>query len=244
RVGWIDYAMIRNRFFDQRLLTATWSAPAIILQGSATTAPWPFGDRMSRRSGRVTILGVDREFWKVGQFRQYGGSLSEYIPPEKEEVILNGALAHDLGVGSGQFVVLHLPPVGKMQRETLLGRRESTEVVSELRLKVKEVLPDERFGSRFSLYSNVVVPRNAFVPRQLLQKQLDQPEAINALLVKFHAPLSVLQERLHDSLSLKDWGLVLHDRKNYLSLESRQMYLEPAVVSAALATAKELELRA
>src|SRR5207245_9115663 len=120
------------------LLTATWSAPAIILQGSATTAPWPFGDRMSRRSGRVTILGVDREFWKVGQFRQYGGALSEYIPPEKEKVILNGALAHDPAVGSGQFVVLHLPTAAKMRRETLAGRRGSTEVLSGRGLRVKE----------------------------------------------------------------------------------------------------------
>src|SRR5437870_1361920 len=110
RVAWIDYAMVSNRFFSERFLTATWSAPAIILQGSATTAPEDMrasGDnRMPRRSGRVTVLGIDREFWKVGQFGQY----REYGP--KGEVILNGALANDLGVVPGDTVELHLPTVG------------------------------------------------------------------------------------------------------------------------------------
>ena len=52
--------------------------------------------------------------------------------------------------------------------------------------------------------------------------------------------------QLRKELTLEDWDLVLRNRneRGYLSLESRHLLLEPAVVEAALAAAKESGLRA
>src|SRR5262249_12442576 len=145
---------------------------------------------------------------------------------------------------------------------------------------------------RFNLHPSPAVPRNAFVPLQLLQTKLGQAGRINALLVG-GGEASTWQERLKQHLTLEDWGLRLHspesrtqdlfeklDRNrdgkltpnewrrrvsesfiqaarsqdnnlersgiaafyrshhNYLSLESRQMLLEPAAAEAAAAAAK------
>jgi hypothetical protein len=215
----------------------------------------------------------------------------------KEGAVLNSALAEELGVKANDPVTLHLQKVSAIPRETLLGRRDVGEVVDELRLTVRAVIPDEGLG-RFSLHPNPAVPHNAFVPLRLLQDKLGQQGRINTLLVE-GGEASTWQRELQQHLTLDDWGLILHspesrtqdlfkklarnqDNKlsatewrrrvpetfaqavrspdnvlerskviafyrthhNYLSLESRQMLLDPAVAEAALAAAKETGLRA
>src|SRR5262249_49811712 len=66
RLGWIDHVLIAARFFREDLAaelaktdSATGIAPAILLQGSATTPG-------ALRAGRVTVLGVDERFWLDG----------------------------------------------------------------------------------------------------------------------------------------------------------------------------------
>jgi ABC-type lipoprotein release transport system permease subunit len=209
----------------------------------------------------------------------------------KEETVINRALADDLGVAAGDTITLHLQKVSAIPRETLLGQRDAAEVVDDLRLTVRSVIPNEGPG-RFSLHPSPAIPRNAFVPLRLLQDKLGQTGRINAILVAGGEPST-----LH--LTLEDWGLVLHspesrtdslfsklDRNhdgqlapnewrgriaetfaqavrnpqniiersrvrefyrsqhNYLSLESKQMLLEPAIAEAAVAPAKEAGLTA
>src|SRR5262249_51694822 len=123
-------------------------------------------------------------------------------------VNLNATLARELGVGEGGRVTLHLPRASGVPRETPLGRPAPEDVLDEVRVTVERILPDEGVG-RFSLTPGVGMPRNAFVPLQLLEEQLGQEGRINALLVAGAPP--DLQDRLRGQLTLDDWGLVLHD---------------------------------
>jgi ABC-type antimicrobial peptide transport system permease subunit len=252
------------------------------------------------------ILGVDDRFWlegrspeastKSGILDRRPGS-TDLWTSDKAEVVLNAALASELGVAVGDRVTVHLQKVSAVPRETLLGRRDAADVVDQLVLTVRAVLPNEGLG-RFSLHPSPAIPRNAFVPQHLLQKQLGQEGRINALLVA-GGETSRWQHELKRHLTLDDWGLLLHspesrtaslfakldrnhdgkltpnewrrrvaesfaeavrDQQNvlersrvsvffrshhdYLSLESRQMLLEPAVAKAALDAATDAHLRA
>ncbi len=305
QLDWVDHALVTGRFIREELaneLSAAQLSPVILLQGSASMKSPPVQNGTSqksvRRAGRVTILGVDDRFWLdrragAGDLRSAGDE--EFWKSADEQVVLNQALAGELAVALGDTVILHLQKISTIPRETLLGRRD--EVVDELRLTVRAVLPDEGLG-RFNLNPNPATPRNAFVPLRLLQAKLQQPKRINALLAGGGAT-DELQRQLRQHLTLDDWGLILHspesrtqaifdkldrnhsgklgsrewrgrvaktfadavdrnhdgvlerlevsafyhEHRNYLSLESRQLLLEPALAAAALAAAKETGLR-
>jgi ABC-type lipoprotein release transport system permease subunit len=215
--------------------------------------------------------------------------------PAANVVVLNRPLADELGVEAGDSLTVHLQKASSVPRESLLGHRDSEAVVKSVKLTVTEVLPDRDPASYFNLNPTPAPPRDAFVPLPLLQEKLEQPGRVNGVLVG--GPLWSLPEVLSKSLTLDDWGLVLHDPRSradslftrldpkagehlarhqwrdrvgsglarmadaegtqhrgavqdyyaargYLSLESRQMLLEPAVANAALKVAKEMGWRA
>jgi putative ABC transport system permease protein len=308
QLGWVDDALVAGRFVRQDLaneVTARWKAPAVLLQGSVSTVPPAGGDQLPRRVGHVTVLGVEERFW--------GGA-----PPERtsDGVMLNAALAKDLGAGVGDTVVLQVQKASGVPRETLLGRRDEQSVLARLKFPVRAVIADDTSGAQFSLNPSPAPPRNAFVPLSLLQDRLDQKGRINVVLVSGATP-DGLRDGLRKKLTLDDWGLVLHtprsrtddlfskldknrdgrlqsgewrgqiagafvaavaggmtspdaptpghpaaptggdsvisrdavenyyrEQHDYMSLESRQMLLEPAVGDAAMKAAKESGLRA
>jgi ABC-type antimicrobial peptide transport system permease subunit len=295
RLGWVDQALVAGRFFRAELadrLPAERIAPALLLQGSLSTAAGP----PRRRAGHVTVLGVDGRFWPPGEapldplLRQPG---PHDVPQDSNAVFLNESLARELGVKQGEEVILHVQKVSAVPRESLLGKREGSDVVNTIELRVRGVLPDASPGGRFSLIPSPEPPRNAFVPLHYLQSRLDQKGRVNALLVG--GAIRDLQPDLARHLTLDDWNLVLREpagrvrelftkldrngdgeleprewrdqlaaalvraadrngneklsraeldafyreHRGYLSLESRQMLLEPAVEKAALAAAGE-----
>jgi ABC-type antimicrobial peptide transport system permease subunit len=196
RLGWIDQVMIGSRFIPTsaaRDLPADRVAPAILLRGSARDAS---GDRLVRQ---VTVLGVDHRFWSADADRFWDGAT--------DEVVLNRPLADALHVHPGEMVRLQFPKVSDVPRESLLGRRKTEDVIDELQLRVRAVLPDGAFGAAFSLQPGTDTPRNAFVPLRVLQKQLRQPDRANVLLVGSGRP--ELQETFRARLEPEDWGLKL-----------------------------------
>jgi hypothetical protein len=161
---------------------------------------------------RITIVGVTDSFWPAEAVPEGAG----FWQSERDEVVLNEALARELDVDTGATVALHLQKASAVPREGLLGRRDASEVLDTWRVTVRAVSNDGL--SQFSLTpSPATVPRNAFVPLHALQAHLDQTGRVNALLTagtKKSAGGQVegwLQDHLHQQLTLDDWGLVLHD---------------------------------
>jgi putative ABC transport system permease protein len=302
QLAWVDHSLVTGRFFREDLgkeLDAGRVSPTILVQGSASTgidtSQTAGLERGVHRARKVALLGVNSGFWRGPGAAPVNQA---FWDSEKEEVVLNAALADDLEVAAGGTVTLHLQKVSLVPRETLLGRREAGEVVDDLPLRVAAVIPNEGEG-RFSLNPNPATPRNAFVPLRTLQSKLRQEKRVNALLVG-GGDSQHLQDALRQHLTLEDWGLVLHtpesrakalfdkldrnhdgkltrnewrrrvaesfaleadrnrngeldreeviafykNHRRYLSLESRQMLLEPAVADAALAAAQATGLRA
>jgi ABC-type lipoprotein release transport system permease subunit len=296
QLGQVDQVLVANRLFRQdvaeqlRKYAAKRVAPALVLNGAVTGEK----DR-TRRAGRVSIYAIDDHFWSLWPDGAPPVSAAFWGSREKQ-IVLNDALAAELGVKAGDTVVLNVQRPSEVPRESLLGRQEAGEVVDELRVTVAAVLPATTPGGRFSLNPGPAVPRNAFVPLATLQEFLAKPRGnqpapgvarpINAVLVADASP--ELQDRLAAALSPDDWGLTLRtpqdraekfffnlDRRkagnlkakewprlgdraffqeiagergkvdtlslgeyyrkhhNYSSLESRQLFLEDAIVRAA-----------
>jgi ABC-type lipoprotein release transport system permease subunit len=244
RLGWVDSSLVAGRFFREEVakgLPAQHVAPAVLLQAAVSRGSGP-------RVNKVVLFGVDGRFWQddVPLGRAF------WHPPElpdlrQRSVVLGAPLARDLGVRKGDTVTFHLEKLSAVPRESFLGKRKADDVQTNLELKVIKVLPDDHPGSQFSLRPTPSAPRNAYLPLTVLQEELHSwvrparslPEKpVNAILVK-GGETQALQDALHRELRLEDWGLLLRERTflgpeggKYLSRESHQMFVEPAVLAA------------
>jgi ABC-type antimicrobial peptide transport system permease subunit len=228
RLGWVDQALTAPRFFREALAdelkdSADHVCPALLLSGSVSTST----DNRPRMARKVTILGVDDRFLPKVAHPWLGkpGSMDKVV-------FLNAPLARALDVKDGAEVTLHLQKQKEgIPRETLLGRKEAGDVEQTITLKAT-VLPEDAPYSEFTLMPGPQSPRNAFVPLGVLQDRLSLEGRVNGLLAG--GPHDNLEKELARRLTLADWDLqiVRSRRGDYLSLESRRMILEPAIVDA------------
>jgi ABC-type antimicrobial peptide transport system permease subunit len=241
RLDWVDEALTAPRFFRQALaddLLASGAAgriaPAILLQATVVVRQ---KETIVHQVRGVTVLGVDERFWP--------SSSPPWSSPgqrERDSAYLNSALARALEVSAGDRVALRLQKPSAIPRETVLGRRDDGSVIDEWTLPVGGVLGADEPADHFSLRPDMEAPRTIYLPLGLLQERLGKADQCNALLAgDVHSPLA---KPLRANLQLTDWGLVLKTaRRGYLSLESKQLLLEPFIADAALEAAKDTHLR-
>lgn len=251
RLGRVDHAMVSPQFFQQTLADDlikipefssryAQACPLILLRGGAVHA------ERQTRVNHINVLGIDERFWHMG---------SQLIPPRSvsfpaRSVLLNEPLAHDLGASVGDDIIVRMGKPSTVPTESLLGRRDDT--TSSLRLRVSEILPAKDMGI-FSLDHKHAQPRNAYIPLQTLQRTLDKKNRVNTLLVKNKIPSrnlpnsddDPLQSILQKYATLDDLGLTLRkdDLRQYIAMESEQMLIDPVIESAAVATAKKLNIQ-
>lgn len=245
RLGRIDHALTADRFFPDSLAARIAAgadgvdiASAVLLRGSMEHAD------SGARATRVGVLGVEAGFFDLWRespvsetFAAGAGSgvgqldLSRRPGQVFPSVALNESLAGELGAAPGDQVLLRFQLGSAIPRDTLLGDRESTEVVGTLRAEVVEVIPDRGAG-RFELNPHQTFPRNAFVDRSALQAALEQQERVNALLLALDedAPAPVVE----DAVELADLGLTVKalEDQGVLEVTSDEFVLRPPVVEA------------
>lgn len=238
RLGSIDYALVAPRFFREALASELASDAAY---ASEFDAPCPLvvlsgaGKHPDRgaRANQITILGVDDRFWKLS------AQPTSTKMPEGRSVLLNSALAEELGASVGQDVLLNFGRHDAVATETLLGRRDET--TTTLRVTVAGIVPADGLGA-FSPNPSKFTPKNAFVPLSVLQRSLNQTDRVNGLLVRAEwrtqrsaeASSMVLQAAMQRGTRLEDIGLRLREdeARGYLSLESDSLLISPAAERA------------
>jgi putative ABC transport system permease protein len=214
------------------------TAPIILLRGSLSHA-----DTFAA-AGSVQVLGVDERFAATG-----------FASPERfalrgDEVLISESLARTVGARPGDEVLLRLPNSGRVSSEFLLGRRDAP--FTTLRLTVTGELSDGE-GGAFSLRPTSE-PLTAWVALSALQRALERPARVNAILAC--APLNAsstatgrsaaeLNTWLRRCLSLADLDLRIRDAAlpGWLSLESGELLLAPPAERAARAAASRLGRR-
>ncbi len=246
RLGRIERAVTGERLFAEaladRLAAASGEAtvPIMALRGAAVAADG------GARAARVAIWGIDGRFAELFPGDEAAAGLGLERGPGQifPSLAINAALARELGAEPGDEVLLQFERQGEVPRASLLGDSDPAAALSSLRLTVTTVLPDRGAG-RFSLAANQMLPLNAFVELGLLQRRLERPGEVNAILLAGGGePASAMaaadaDRRLREALELEDVGLRLLPGDGWLALESREFVLRPPVAEAALALAAE-----
>jgi putative ABC transport system permease protein len=161
----------RASAFQQHFASAT---PAIVFPRA--TVERTADDRL-RLAGGITALGVSADFWRLGP---EGGPAPARLPGEGE-IVLNQPLAEELGAEVGDSVTVRLVKANQVPADSPLGRK-SDRTRSLPNLEVIEIVPAEGLG-RFSLTPSQHLPRNAYLPMEVLESVLDQRDRANAIFV-------------------------------------------------------------
>ena len=199
RLGWIDQALVGNRLLHDQFVS---ELPTDQVSGALLLRAAARNPSQSAVASQVNLLGVDGSFWHQG----HASNDNAFWSGTAAAVVLNKTLAHQLEASVGQEIEFRVPKASAIPRETLLGRKESSETIEILKLKVHSILPDDVFGARFQLQPSVEPPRNAFVPLAALQGLMKQPHRINAL---FFGGKPLTAEQVASQMHLDDWGLVV-----------------------------------
>ncbi|MFQ3591775.1 MAG: FtsX-like permease family protein [Gemmataceae bacterium] len=185
RLSWVTHSLTASRFFREQLseqVAEKASArvePVLLLQATVRA-----GEAQARK---VTVLGV------AGSNGQVGATLSS-------------ALARALNVQVGDSLTVRLQKQSDLPREAALAHKEAE--LTDWTLQVDRILTAADEGDTFNLRPQLEAPRNLFVSLAALQKQIEQPGRINALLAAGDGVQ--LQAALENALDLEDWGLRLH----------------------------------
>lgn len=240
RLGGIDEALAAERLFREELAgemhrrmgSASTVAPAILLSGSAVHGS------TSARASRLAIAGVDGRFaalYADGAALDFARREGQALP----SVIVNRALADELGAVEGDELLLSFEDRGAIPRETLVGRAPGTEALASVRLAIARIVPDRGVGG-FAFSAQQSRPLNAFVELDRLQRVLGERGRANALFVaRGGAAPDAAARALGESVTADDLGLVVRRAGDAAVVESRQFVLPEALVEAATAFARE-----
>ncbi|OWK47475.1 ABC transporter permease [Fimbriiglobus ruber] len=198
--------------------------PALILQGSARYES-PSGEPV--QLGRVNVIGLSGSDLAV-----FGLPSARGWDEGKAVAIVSAPVAAHLHVASGNKVDLGVARLSNIPRSSLLSKRDADDVTTSLSAEVVEILPADHPMNDFNLLPNPAAPLNVFVPLAVLQKQVGQPDRVNALLAK-GATADELNDAFAAQLTLDDWGIrvnVAPKRNAYVTIESASLVLDPATV--------------
>jgi hypothetical protein len=229
----VGRAIFAQHFFPadlaRRLDASAPTCAAILLDVSAENP------QNGARVNRVQLFGVADDYWRV-----QGSSTPAALAADARAVVVNRALADELGLASGADVVFRLGRPSAVPTETLLGRRD--ELALTLRLPAQRAADDQR-GLEFSPEPRQEPPRSAFVPLAVLQRALDRADRANVILVATDARAGSAAS-LASALTLADLDLRIRNAPDlgYLALESGALLIAPPFETAAVAAAEALDL--
>ncbi|HEX6042888.1 MAG TPA: ABC transporter permease [Pyrinomonadaceae bacterium] len=215
RLGNTDHIVVSTGFFREQLASEVGGAPLIALEGVVEH------DASHRRAGGVRVYGVDERFF------QFNGVAN--VALENRAVWISEGLATELGSKPGDSLLLRLEKPTDIPIESLHGRKDDPGKT--IRLNLSGQLPRASLGE-FSLQPQQGVVRAVFVSLRFLQRELDQQNNVNTIVVG-HRPVNDTQALLRDKATLEDLGLKLRTLDGKLSLESKSNLLGDAVVTAA-----------
>ncbi len=243
RIGATEYVVSANHFFREDLAGELVSAasnndflqscPIIYIEGVV------IHEGTGARAYNVNIYGIDQRFWNFQR-------AADRKAPEGRAAMVGEALAQNLGVHSGDGLLLRIETQQGIPKETVFGRRENTGRT--IRLTCSEILPAGQLGE-FSLQPSQGTVYSMFVPLQRLQRDLAQPASANAILLASPsqaANLEQIRKFLQENFTLQDIGIKLRPLPSQagIAVESTRILLEEPVARAAFEAAAEAGMKA
>jgi ABC-type lipoprotein release transport system permease subunit len=213
RLGSTDFVIAAPGFFREQLAADIQNhqqfaaagfakaCPLIAVAGTVTHEP-------SKRVGTgIRVYGVDERFWT---FHGHADA-----SPQNREVLVSESLARELGSRPGDSLVLRVEKPSAIPVESLHSRKE--DLGSTVRLTVKGIMTPGALGE-FAIQPQQTSVRAVFVPLALLQKELDQADKVNSILIsktshtesaadKHSLESETLSRILKDKTQLSDFGI-------------------------------------
>ncbi|HEU4433761.1 MAG TPA: ABC transporter permease, partial [Pyrinomonadaceae bacterium] len=225
RLGNTDHIVVSTGFFREQLAAEVGGAPIIALQGVVEH------DSSHRRAGGVKVYGVDERFF------QFNGLAN--VALENRAAWISEGLASELKTTAGDSLLLRLEKPSDIPIESLHGRKD--DLGKTIRLNLGGQLPSASLGE-FSLQPQQGPVRAIFVSLKFLQKELDQQQKINTIIVGQQPSVSETQALLRDKATLEDLGFKLREVENNLYLESNSNLMNESAEDAAWKAAEPLSL--
>jgi hypothetical protein len=192
--------------------------PAIVLE-VALDAPGSTG--RDPRSARATLLACDQAAAL--------GFDPDAPAVGRDEVAINEVLARNLGISTGETIVLRIAKRSDVPADSPLGRRTMESLGR--RLRVVAVLPPRGIG-RFSLRPAQVTGGMALVSLSTAQEVLRRGDVANAAFAVGDRDADAIRQALRPTL--EDYGLKLEEiAGGALRLSSRRLLLSAEVDRAA-----------
>jgi putative ABC transport system permease protein len=248
RLGSIEELLVVDHFFRQELATELASQPAFdtFFDSSVPAILFPAATVQSeaasgkRLASGVLVVGSNASFWELDS-----AAHRPKKSPSDGEIIISQPLADELGVKTGDTLVVRFGKADQVPADSPLGR-QTDRIASLAELKVIEIIPAEGLG-RFGLQPSQTSPRNAYVSLAAVQQALDVAGKVNTIFVGGHhtdgrdslidsvALGAMLQPKLTDyGLALKHvtmkfgQGAAAEAIYDYFSLSSERMLIDPA----------------
>ncbi len=215
RLGRVDEVLVADRFFraglakelsEQPGFTDDFDSATPVILFPSGTIEKP-GDE-TQRASEVFVVGSDETFWRLGREATRPKKM-----PNDEQIVINQALADELGAAVGDLVTLRLPNVTGVSADSAFGDQDDV-VRSIPQLTVVDIIPTESLG-RFQLHPRQTTSLNAFVSLGAMQDRFDQDGRVNAILVagksSDNPPDNDASQRLAAMLkpSFEDYGFSL-----------------------------------
>src|ERR1043166_7518738 len=186
--------------------------PLISLEGTVIHEP------SKRVASKVSVYGVDERFWKFNQ--------SAHSAPDSRNVFVSPDLARELGSATGDSILVQVQKPSAIPLESLHSKKE--DVGKTLRATVAEVLSAEALG-QFSIQPQQAGIRAVFVSLKLLQRELEQPDRANLILISeattnsSSANTKSIEEIVRKRFTLADVGITIRsvqeDKRTVIALE-------------------------
>ncbi|HJS75426.1 MAG TPA: ABC transporter permease, partial [Vicinamibacteria bacterium] len=229
RLGKTDQAVLSSGFFREALADEIGhtAVPLIVFEGMVTN------ERTGLRKASVQVFGVDGRFWKF-----HGAAEPELSP---RGALLTASLEAELEAREGDTILLRIERPSDVSRGSLHGMKE--DVGRTLRLTAQPGLSATGLPE-FSITPSQESVSAIFVPLARLQRDLEQPDRVNAALVQ-GASRDEVREALRGSASLEDLSLRVRlvEDSGAFAVESAALMLSPPIVEAMEEAAAELSLR-
>lgn len=244
RLGSIEYALAASAWFRATLARDLAAHPAlrdVFHAGDALILARGSAQAMGSDAivPAVQVVGMGPGFRACFISRKTGWE-SPLPKLDGRRAAVNAALARDLHLQVGDYLLVSVGQASPVAADTLFARRKREDASRALRVEIAAILPDGSAGD-FSLETGSGRPRNVFLAREWLADALGKPGRANALVIDPGATGRVpesLRQALADACTLEDYGLSLiaDAAGGRLVLRSRGILLDGAQQQAARAT--------
>ena len=228
RLGNTDHIVTSPGFFREQLAAELGGAPMIVLDGVVEHDP------SHRRAGGVKVYGVDERWWQF-----HGLGKAALGAPQRREVLISDGLANELGAQTDDSLILRLEKPSDIPLESLHGRKDDPGKT----IRFNRIFTVSRGElGEFSLQPQQGVVRAMYVSLKFLQRELDQQQKINTILLAREPSVTATEALLRDKATIEDLGLKLRQLDDGLSLESNSNLLSESIATAASKSANALSL--